>query len=191
MCRPDRFGWEARRTTMRSQPHPNEHLDYDYWISRYPVTNGQFAEFVKAGGYAERRYWLRRARPAYGRMGVDLPVVVSRRAAVQGRASDTPEDYGEPFNLPNHRASGDVVRGVLSCVGWEKRGRTACPTVGRFACPRRRNGEGSARGETIPEVPLRSSLPLPSVEMNWRTNPAAQARLPLGGQDRCRACQLP
>lgn len=28
-----------------------------FYIGRYPVTNGQFARFIEAGGYDERRYW--------------------------------------------------------------------------------------------------------------------------------------
>ena len=37
--------------------HLHEALKDDYWLSRYPVTNAQFAEFIKAGGYREARYW--------------------------------------------------------------------------------------------------------------------------------------
>lgn len=28
-----------------------------YWISKYPITNGQYAKFVEAGGYREKRWW--------------------------------------------------------------------------------------------------------------------------------------
>ncbi|MFW5748981.1 MAG: formylglycine-generating enzyme family protein, partial [Chloroflexota bacterium] len=28
-----------------------------YWISKYPITNAQFAKFIEAGGYRERRWW--------------------------------------------------------------------------------------------------------------------------------------
>ncbi len=32
-------------------------LPHSYTIGRYPVTNADFARFVAAGGYAERRWW--------------------------------------------------------------------------------------------------------------------------------------
>jgi formylglycine-generating enzyme required for sulfatase activity len=32
-------------------------LDYPFWISKYPVTNAQFLEFVESGGYSNARYW--------------------------------------------------------------------------------------------------------------------------------------
>jgi formylglycine-generating enzyme required for sulfatase activity len=28
-----------------------------FWIARHPVTNAEYAEFIAAGGYRERRYW--------------------------------------------------------------------------------------------------------------------------------------
>lgn len=28
-----------------------------YWIAKYPVTNAQFAKFIEAGGYNEKRWW--------------------------------------------------------------------------------------------------------------------------------------
>ena len=28
-----------------------------YWIAKYPTTNAQFSEFIKAGGYNERKWW--------------------------------------------------------------------------------------------------------------------------------------
>lgn len=28
-----------------------------YWIAKYPITNAQFAKFIEAGGYKEKRWW--------------------------------------------------------------------------------------------------------------------------------------
>lgn len=39
------------------EKHLNEHIRYDYWISRHPVANAQYSEFVKAGGYADEQHW--------------------------------------------------------------------------------------------------------------------------------------
>ena len=32
-------------------------LPYDYWIAQYPITNAQYAEFVRDRGYADARWW--------------------------------------------------------------------------------------------------------------------------------------
>jgi formylglycine-generating enzyme required for sulfatase activity len=32
-------------------------ISYRYWVSKYPVTNAQFARFVQAGGYTKREFW--------------------------------------------------------------------------------------------------------------------------------------
>ncbi len=28
-----------------------------FWIAKYPVTNAQYAKFIDAGGYGQRRWW--------------------------------------------------------------------------------------------------------------------------------------
>jgi len=42
---------------MGGEGERDESITHPYRISRYPVTNAQYAAFVRAGGYAERRYW--------------------------------------------------------------------------------------------------------------------------------------
>ena len=54
-----------------------------YCIGKYPVTNAQYAAFVAAGGYQERRYWT--------------------ETGWQWKEDRTaPEKYGGVFDLPNH-----------------------------------------------------------------------------------------
>ena len=37
---------------------PQHELDLPaYWISRYPITNAQYTQFVEAGGYGVEHYW--------------------------------------------------------------------------------------------------------------------------------------
>jgi len=81
------------------EQHRNERITEGYLISRYPVTNAQFAAFIGAGGYRNRRYWTKAGwewREQEGRTG--------------------PDDRGEPFNLPNHPVVGVTwYEGVAFC----------------------------------------------------------------------------
>ena len=68
-------------------PNVTQTISYKFDISRYLITNGEFAAFVADGGYAERSYWTtngwkwkgNRAQPAYwtssGFAGPRQPVV--------------------------------------------------------------------------------------------------------------------
>ena len=49
-------------TDDRSQAYDNERRRHHvwlapFWIDRYPVTNGEFARFIAAGGYSAREHW--------------------------------------------------------------------------------------------------------------------------------------
>lgn len=60
-----------------------------YWISKYPITNAQYAKFVEAGGYTEKHWWTDEgwdwcstgsySEPGFwedaGRNGAECPVV--------------------------------------------------------------------------------------------------------------------
>jgi formylglycine-generating enzyme required for sulfatase activity len=49
------YGLLARRC----QEPPHTVLLGDFYVGRYPVTNSQYREFVRSGGYDEERYWTR------------------------------------------------------------------------------------------------------------------------------------
>lgn len=34
-----------------------QEIDHDYWIDKYPVTNGQYGKFILANGYEKQVYW--------------------------------------------------------------------------------------------------------------------------------------
>ena len=40
-------------------PGVTETITADFSLSKYPITNSQFGNFVAAGGYAEQGYWTR------------------------------------------------------------------------------------------------------------------------------------
>ncbi len=68
-------------------------------ISRYPITNAQFNAFVKAGGYAQSRYWRAAQKAGYWRDG-------KFKGDFYSEARDKPYDFGTPFTLPNHPVVG-------------------------------------------------------------------------------------
>lgn len=77
----------------------NERLKTDFWISKYPVTQAQFAEFVKAGGYEIENAWSE-ARDAG----------IWKQGGIKGFGDrefrQAPHEYREPFTLPNHPVVG-------------------------------------------------------------------------------------
>ncbi len=48
--------WKERAYFGREQPQHTVHLA-DYYVSKYPVTVGEYRAFVRAGGYQCDRYW--------------------------------------------------------------------------------------------------------------------------------------
>ncbi|MCP4694065.1 MAG: SUMF1/EgtB/PvdO family nonheme iron enzyme, partial [Desulfobacterales bacterium] len=61
----------------------------EFKIGKYPVTQGQFEAFIQAGGYEERQYWL------------DDGWAWKIEEEWTG-----PDQYGIPFDLPNHPVIG-------------------------------------------------------------------------------------
>jgi formylglycine-generating enzyme required for sulfatase activity len=72
-----------------------------FHISKYPVTNVQFAAFVKAGGYEDEQYWTSAGWQRKERGGWTKP-----------------EQYPAPFNLPNHPVVGISLYEAAAFCAW-------------------------------------------------------------------------
>ena len=92
----DKMAWSDERPQ-----HRNESITDAYWISRYPITNDQFAVFVEAGGYKERRHWT------------DAGWKWKEKAK-----ATSPYAFGEPFNLSNHPVVGVSWYEVVAYCRW-------------------------------------------------------------------------
>jgi formylglycine-generating enzyme required for sulfatase activity len=82
-----------------------------YKVSRYPVTNAQFQEFVKAGGYGKSAFWPEAERAGAWKDGV----VKGYRDEV---ARQAPVGFGDPFDLPNHPVVGITWYEALAYARW-------------------------------------------------------------------------
>ncbi|HKZ43162.1 MAG TPA: SUMF1/EgtB/PvdO family nonheme iron enzyme, partial [Candidatus Hodarchaeales archaeon] len=67
----------------------------EFYISRFPITNAQFDEFVSAGGYRNPDYWIQAINVGIWDSG-------KIKGRYDGKSRNAPHDYGAPFNLSNH-----------------------------------------------------------------------------------------
>ncbi|WP_248958643.1 ergothioneine biosynthesis protein EgtB [Sphaerisporangium perillae] len=68
-----------------------------YWIDRYPVTNGAYAEFIEDGGYTDPRWWSPRGWSWRDQRGILAPLFWTRDAGTWwrtrfGRTEPVPPD---------------------------------------------------------------------------------------------------
>jgi formylglycine-generating enzyme required for sulfatase activity len=85
----------------REKPQHTYKIDRAYAISRYPITNAQYAAFTQAGGYTARRYWTAAGWAWRERGGIIGP-----------------EDYGAPYTLANHPRVGVTWYEAVAYCRW-------------------------------------------------------------------------
>ncbi|MBE2200731.1 MAG: SUMF1/EgtB/PvdO family nonheme iron enzyme [Anaerolinea sp.] len=70
-------------------------MSHPYWLSRFPVTNAQYALFMAEGGYDTERYWSEAKKDGVWRDG-------KVKGWLENEPRNRPARFGHPFDLPNH-----------------------------------------------------------------------------------------
>lgn len=94
------------------KPQMRVNVADDYYLSQYPVTQAQYAQFVAAQGYAEPRWWGEAKEAGYWQADKGF----------KGRNDDdfrtASRHYGEPFSLPNHPVVGVSWYEAVAFTRW-------------------------------------------------------------------------
>jgi formylglycine-generating enzyme required for sulfatase activity len=124
------------------QPIHECDIAYNYKIARYPVTNAQYQQFVAGGGYAQAAYWEEASKAGFWE---------SER--FKGRWDSEPrncaDDYGAPFNLPNHPVVGVSWYEALAFCRWlteQLHNHRSIPHDWAICLPSEAEWEKAARG---------------------------------------------
>ncbi|MCP4408564.1 MAG: formylglycine-generating enzyme family protein, partial [Gammaproteobacteria bacterium] len=133
----------------------NDSLDKDFWISRYPLTQAQFQEFVEDGGYKREEYWKEATDAGYWQDGK-----IKGRYDSQRRVG--PYQFNSPFSFSNHPVVGVCWYEALAFTRWlngKWQGQGMIPNTMNVVLPSEAEWEKAARGGLkIPERYVISSV---------------------------------
>jgi formylglycine-generating enzyme required for sulfatase activity len=101
------MGSDQRKDRLaRDEERPQHTVELAaYRISRYPITQAQYAAFVQAGGYGRAAYWPEAEQAGYWRPGQVRRYFYKGNAFVEEWA-EAPAGYGPLFNLANQPVVG-------------------------------------------------------------------------------------
>ena len=146
-----KFYLGSKKGEGNSEEQPQHQLDLPaFWMSRYPITNAQYMAFVQDGGYRIESIWTEAEKADVWKDG-----------KVKGWRDNTPrfapENFDEPFNLPNHPVVGITWYEMLAFTRWlDQRWRKSglLSENWRVALPSEAEWEKAARGGIqIPKAP--------------------------------------
>jgi formylglycine-generating enzyme required for sulfatase activity len=155
---------EAEGAFADEKPQQEVDIPYAYWISRHPISNGQFAVFVAAGGYANSDYWPEAHAQGLWRPGEVREVWYTLNEKEDGLVRHEggwrkgPVSFGEPYTLPNHPVVGVNWCEALAFARWFNdylAEKGWLPSGGQVRLPNEPEWEKAARGGLyIPQQPL-------------------------------------
>ncbi|MDM8537441.1 SUMF1/EgtB/PvdO family nonheme iron enzyme [Desulfobacterales bacterium HSG17] len=156
-------------------------LDYDYWISRHPVTNAQYDEFVRAGGYEQRQYWKEAEKEAFWKSG-------NFKGNYDRSPRNRPFNHGSPFNLSNHPVVGLTWYESLAFTRWLTDFWKEQGIIGAKRCiclPSEAEWEKAARGGQKIPGPVKTACALEKAwdsKANMIVNPDSEREYPWVGK---------
>jgi len=123
------------------EKHKNKKLKKHYWISRYPITNAQFQNFIDEEAYLEQKYFIEAKKSEIWDNG--------KINDWWDKWRDKPDDYGKPFDLEDHPVVGITWFEALAYVRWlEKKWKTdgIISSDWQISLPTEAQWEKAARG---------------------------------------------
>lgn len=154
-------------------------LPYAYWISRFPISNAQFTQFVEANGYADANLW-----PEARELGVWHDGFV--KGSSDDRWRDRPHEFGQPYGMANHPVVGLMWYEALAYSRWLTKLWRAQKFISADWCvrlPSETEWEKAARGGfQIPDEPIIRDIAKLSapVQVDFHVNPFPKRIYPWG-----------
>jgi formylglycine-generating enzyme required for sulfatase activity len=93
----------------REKPGFENTLDYEYHISRYPVSHAQYRYFIQNDGYQQKKYWIEAIADGRWKPG---------QVKIWHEWQGAPEDYDFPYTLDNHPVVGVSWYEAMAFCRW-------------------------------------------------------------------------
>ncbi|MDP6504578.1 MAG: SUMF1/EgtB/PvdO family nonheme iron enzyme, partial [Planctomycetota bacterium] len=128
---------------------------WPFWMGRYPITNGQYQQFVEDGGYEMEALWKEAGEAGCWKDGHIEDWL--------GTTTAGPEQYGDPFGFHNHPVVGVTWYECLAFTRWlsrywTKQATHSIPAGWEFRLPTEPEWEKAAKGGILTRQPFTGSV---------------------------------